>query len=257
MKNNRVFVRDLLEEVYRLLGSNLPRESYAFKGGYILMKEFGAEVRKTMDIDLSISGIDVYYDIIRIISPLLEDYKLKEELSKYKVKEPIENNLKNISGGIKIYRLGNFNGVQRSFKVTDIDISIHSVKKGITVNADGFSQYTFERMLADKICVMYSNTDTILRRIRDVYDIFCIYRRIYRSVDRGLVLDLLIDRGVNISQKSVFENVIEHDPERILKALKDMLEDDTRVDKAYGKKVDIGGVIETVLVCINYFRSYA
>ena len=123
--------------------------------------------------------------------------------------------------------------------------------------ADGFSQYTFERMLADKICVMYSNTDTILRRIRDVYDIFCIYRRIYRSVDRGLVLDLLIDRGVNISQKSVFENVIEHDPERILKALKDMLEDDTRVDKAYGKKVDIGGVIETVLVCINYFRSYA
>lgn len=114
-----------------------------------------------------------------------------------------------------------------------------------------------ERMLADKISVMYSNTDTLLRRIRDVYDIFCIYRRIYRSVDRGLVLDLLIDRGVNISQKSVFENVIEHDPERILKALKDMLEDDTRVDKAYGKKVDIGGVIETVLVCINYFRSYA
>lgn len=55
----------------------------------------------------------------------------------------------------------------------------------------------------------------------------------------------------------MFENVIEHDPERILKALKDMLEDDTRVDKAYGKKVDIGGVIETVLVCINYFRSYA
>lgn len=123
------------------------------------------------------------------------------------------------------------------------------------LNSDGYAKYSFERMLIDKISVLYSNKDSIIRRIRDVYDIYCIYTSFSKSLNMSLMVSLLPYRQIDLYQKSAFESLLESSPSEIIIPLQKMLIEDVRVDKSIGSKINICDILETVLVLLNRLRG--
>lgn len=71
----------------------------------------------------------------------------------------------------------------------------------------GFNCYSVERVLIDKISVLYADIGTIIRRSRDLYDIYLLSQLNY-SMNYGNILRALEDRGIDLSRRSVFEQEI-------------------------------------------------
>lgn len=71
----------------------------------------------------------------------------------------------------------------------------------------GFNCYSVERVLIDKISVLYADIGTIIRRSRDLYDIYLLSQLNY-SMNYSNILRALEDRGIDLSRRSVFEQEI-------------------------------------------------
>lgn len=239
-------IYELLDFFYRKIGSSLGNSVYAFKGGYILGKCIGREYRSTMDLDMSVSNSGVFDYIKQILTPELEKMKAEGKIHSYKFKEPEVKGTKNVSGGVKIFRMGEFNGIPRKYKYTDIDISIHNLQGGIIVNDDGFSQYTTERSLSDKVAVLYSNKDTLLRRIRDIYDIYCMVQVTKGEIDIDSCLSFCEERNINLYQRSVFESFLSVDSDMMIGVLESFIRDGERVGMTISSGIGVVDVLDSV-----------
>ena len=208
-------------------------EGYAFKGGYILKTMLPNGFRETVDLDMSIESIEVFNSILKSIIPYVEDLKYKGLIHKYTVKTPIKGK---VSGGIKMYKKPNEN--TRMFLFCGVDISIHDLSYGV-IKFDGGNTFSPSRMVSDKLTVMYSDRDTILRRCRDLYDIYLI--GVFIGVNKE---ELLIDivksgeaKGFNINRKSVLESLFYGDgsfSSMLINKLNTLLSNGVRVNRASG-----------------------
>lgn len=234
----------LLVEIFNAIKDYNGGLTYSFKGGFILGNYICPEgARYTTDLDLSIGSLTDFGIIVDIVSPILEKWKSYGKIFSYKIKEPIAGKR---SGSIDIYKKANSNS--RAFIWTGLDISIHNMSYGV-IRYKGFNCYSVERVLIDKVSVLYEDIGVIVRRGRDLYDIYLLSQLNY-SMSYGNILRALEDRGIDLSCRSVFEQEIyvKEGSSLIEDAITDTLESD-KVDtnwvNSYGitSKVVIEGVL--------------
>lgn len=253
--NNEIYV--LLDLFYRVLGSKLDKTRYAFKGGYILGKYTGIDNRSTRDLDMTIAGEKDFVNIEGILEPVLDELVKRGVIDSYKFKMPKVTDDRNISGGLTVYKKGkSANNVLKKFKYTGIDISIHPMNVGgVIINPDGFSQYSLERSLGDKVAVLYSDRDMLLRRIRDVYDIHCIISVTDGNISILRCYEFCELRNVNVQRKSVLEELVSYNSDIIFGALKDFLCNDERTLIQDVSDVQIRRILESAFWLLERLRS--
>lgn len=78
---------------------------------------------------------------------------------------------------------------------------------GVIIMYKGFNCCSVERVLIGKISVLYADIGTIIRRGRDLYDIYLLSLLNY-SMNYGNILRALEDKGIDLSRRSVFEQEI-------------------------------------------------
>ena len=219
----------LLVEIFNAIKDYNGGLTYSFKGGFILGNYICPEgARYTTDLDLSIGSLTDFGIIVGIVSPILEKWKSYGKIFSYKVKKSNNNS--------------------RAFIWTGLDISIHNMSYGV-IRYKGFNCYSVERVLIDKVSVLYEDIGVIVRRSRDLYDIYLL-SQLHYSMSYGNILKALEDRGIDLSRRSVFEQEIyvEEGSSLIEDAITDTLESD-KVDtnwvNSYGitSKVVIEGVL--------------
>lgn len=247
----------LLDLFYRVLGSNLDKTRYAFKGGYILGKYTGIDNRSTRDLDMTIASGEDFVIIEEILKPVLNELIVRGVIDSYKFKMPKITDDRNISGGLTVYKKGKgLNNVLKKFKYTGIDISIHPMNVGgVIINPDGFSQYSLERSLGDKVAVLYSDRDTLLRRIRDVYDIYCMVSVTEGNINILKCYEFCKLRKVVIQRKSVLEEILSYNSDVIFSALRDFLCNGERVLEQDISDNKIRRILENVFWLLERLRS--
>ena len=201
-RESRRLIKALLSEIFNAIKDYNGGLVYSFKGGFILSNYLSPDgARETKDIDLSIGNVSDFYIITDIVSGILDKWKTRGVIYSYKIKKPVEGVS---SGGIDIYRKIDPN--LKAFVWTGLDISVHDMNFGIIKIRD-FNCYSIERMLIDKVSVMYANEITLLRRSRDMYDIYLLNLLNYSL--NGKIIDASIkDRNLNINKESTFEKLL-------------------------------------------------
>lgn len=145
--------------------------SYSFKGGWVLSKIYPNNFRRTCDVDMSINSLDVFFKIESGLIELCEDLMSSGEIHNYKIISP--NPDKRRSGGVKMYRL---TPDGRRYKVSGLDVSVKDLKEGVSLLKIGIPIFSFERMMSDKLKVLFS--DSCVRRVKDIFDCRLIIDRI-------------------------------------------------------------------------------
>lgn len=242
----------LLNQIFDAIRNYNGGLTYSFKGGFILGNYICPEgARYTTDLDLSIGSLTDFNIIVNIVTPILDDWKSRGKIFTYKVKEPV---VEKRSGSIDIYKKANNNS--RAFIWTGLDISIHNMSYGV-IRYKGFNCYSVERVLIDKVSVLYNDIGNIVRRSRDLYDIYLLSQLNY-SMNYGNILRALEDRGIDLSRRSVFEQEIYTKEGSFLieNAINDTLESD-KVDTVWVNSYGITSrvVIESVLNVLWLLRE--
>lgn len=145
----------------------------ALKGGYLLNKQL--HIRQTKDIDMSLDRNSEWGNINSILTMCGQDLINRGIVYRYKIRKP---EMDKKSGGIVFYD-------EQNKIITSIDISVQTLDFGIGLadiklkNTEiatiiPIPSYRIERMLGDKISASFSIRQ--FRRVRDLYDIYCILR---------------------------------------------------------------------------------
>lgn len=244
-------ILDLLYKKLLVILSNL--DIYALKGGYIMSHYIAKGMRYSSDIDLSISKAKDFESIKSSIVPLLDSLKNEGQICKYKIKEPQVTESGNRSGCFKLYRNTGENTPARL--LCGIDVSIHDLSFGVIVINDEVSSFSIERMLADKISILYSDLNTLVRRCRDMYDIF-LFDFICAKVDKDSLNKCFSYRNININSKSTLEGLNKEDLKQLYIALDNLLKDESRVELSYIQEynVSVSNVIRTNLWVLDFLR---
>lgn len=180
-QNYTLSEQELMDKLAIIVIQSFPSlGTFSLKGGWVLSKIFPNEFRRTVDVDLSI--IDVKYFTTLIDSLETECKNLVEinEIHGYKIITP--NPDKHRSGGIKLYRLRDDG---KKYKVSGVDVSVKCLDSCVVVLNDCIPVFSFERMLADKLSVLFSNS--FPRRMKDVFDARLIIERC--TLDRNSLIN--------------------------------------------------------------------
>lgn len=252
MKNS-----ELLDYLYESLERILAKlHSYALKGGYVMSNHYAKGFRKTVDIDMSISSKEDFLVIQQELEPILDELRDTGEIFSYKFKLPKVEGTKNVSGGVKLYRKpSSNNGIEEPKRVVSgIDISIHDLSFGISELQNGLKVFSAERSIIDKVSVLYSDKKKILRRVRDLYDLY-LFSILDTEIDVNTIKTCINYRDIDISSKTVFEDLLD-DPE-LTNAVNDMLEKDIRVEKETFKNetITVKDIFEEVLSVLDLLRK--
>lgn len=188
---------EILDYMIVFICERLKSVKKVFKGGYVLMKVMPELARYSHDIDFSIDN-DKQYELVKgVLSELGETLIKKEIILSYTIKENITPTS---SGGIKCDR-GQFK------ENIGIDIGYHNLSYGIKEwNIFGFneSSFVYERILSDKLSVVYSPKR--FRRAKDLYDVYIISTSC--DVDTKEISKMLVKRGIDWTKTPFNETVM-------------------------------------------------
>lgn len=245
-------INDILDDILNILANSGISSDCIFKGGYILSKYIvsDSESRSTSDLDLSISSGLVFDSIVKALKGYLNYLVEGRHISEYKIRKPIKGVR---SGSINLYRKKDDNSP--SFVYCGIDISIKDTSYGVMKLSDGVYSFSVERMLADKIATLYGNSRNLIRRIRDLYDIF-LFNLTNETINRGIVLRALSEKRISISDISTFEKLLCEGNSKIIDSLKSFLISGKRVNPDWVVANDItpDKIISSVLYVLNLLR---
>lgn len=254
---HKVLVQNILNNMFNIIISNTDISGYAFKGGYIMGNYISPNkgLRYSNDLDMSVSSKIEFKKIIDCVLPYVESLKQKGIIYKYVIKEPIVTPIKKMSGGIILYYKPSEN--KKAFKLCNIDISLQNLSYGV-IYADGFKRFSLERMIGDKVSVLYSDKSTLIRRIRDLYDLY-IFNLLDEMLNPKLLTKCLLERGVNIKEKSTFEKLLQNKEDCIAlaDACSKLLKDGVRIDKEMiiQENISFKKIISSVLSLLTVLRG--
>ena len=152
------------------------KHSFSFKGGWVLSKIYPNDFRRTCDVDMSIINKSIFDDLKVKLEELCENLISIGEIHNYKITEP--NPDRKRSGGVKMFRLTP-NGIR--YKASGLDVSVKDLSKGVSLLKIGIPIFTFERMMSDKLKVLFSSS--CVRRVKDVFDGRLLIDRVELDVD--------------------------------------------------------------------------
>ena len=188
---------EILDYIMVFISERLTSVRSVFKGGYVLMRVLPEKARYSHDIDFSISDEKQYELVKNVLHELGEDLLSKNIIINYTVKDTIAPTK---SGGIKLNR-----GIDKSD--LGIDIGLHDLSYGISrwnIGIVDTERFTVERMLSDKLSVIYSRKR--FRRAKDLYDFYILVNSTDINVE--LLADYLSKRGISWTDTPFNEVVI-------------------------------------------------
>lgn len=255
--NIEVDKKTILDRMFSLIVSNDSLSAYAFKGGYVLSNFIckNSGLRSTSDLDVSVESKFDFQLIIDSVSPYLNSLKQSGVIYDYKIKEPLVTKLRNVSGGIKVYRKKDSNS--KKYVFVGIDVSIHSLSYGL-VSIQGVNVYSIERSLADKLSAMYSSESTVVRRVRDLYDLY-IFNLLNYSLDERLLSKCLRERNVDLSERSTVELMLssKRGCMQLKTAIESFLKNNLRVEYSLviSKGIDFDKIIQSYYSLLDLLRG--
>lgn len=245
---------NILMGLYKIIGESLRNEDYAFTGGYVLASKL-PNVRRTHDIDLSILSPDTFELALSPILMYLENLKNQGKIYSYTHKPPVVGKVLR-SGSIKIY-IKVHDNARKKF-LCGVDFAVNETRYGCTLTPKGYKEFCPEVMLADKVSGLYKDIDTLLVRIRDVFDIYlintylCVYNFRY-----SIFFKRLEERSIDIRNLTTLECAIKRkDLNRVNSQLSLLMNGGERLNTGLLKNenitcsVVIGDVIE-LLDCLR------
>lgn len=249
--------KEVLNTMFNLIVNNNKISSYAMKGGYVLANFIcnDEQMRSTSDIDMSVETEFDFNSVINAVVPYLDSLKDKGLIFDYKIKKPLVTETRNMSGGIKVYKKFSENSRKKVF--VGIDISLHSLSYGI-VSYKGFKMFSLERTIADKISATYNSEERVLKRIRDLYDLY-VLNLLNIKLNKVLLSLCLSKRRVDLKKESTVEKMM-HSKEGY-SLLKDAIEtffvDGVRVDSELiiAKGITFEKVMKSYYYIMDLLRS--
>lgn len=229
-QRNQVLRNTILNDMYHIIGQSVTRGWYAFKGGYILGKAVNG-VRHTTDLDVTILNSETFELATHPLVEYLDRLVQIGAIWNYTIKMPVVTEDRNMSGGIKVYIKSDANTPKRV--LCGIDMSIHPLGEGVELSAEGYCQYSKELMLADKVSALYNTEKSVLRRIRDILDIYLILLISDRNLNKKLILERLKGRGTNIQKYSTLEKMFYSESKIIYQTLLGCISDGERMDQNF------------------------
>lgn len=242
----------VLYDLYHIIGRSIRNGLYAFKGGYVLRNLLGGDIRRTSDIDVSILDENTFELAMSPIITYLENLKFNSVIWDYTIKSPKIKNGRNVSGGVKVYCKPGPN--MSKWVLCGVDMSIKEFEGGVVLTPEGYPRYCNEYMLADKLSVLYGDERTLLRRIRDVVDVYLILKLSDNSLNKELIRARLLDRsGKSYKSNSTFELMIKSKPDLFRNALVDYLSNGEKLNKNISYSVN--EILTYVLKFLQLLRS--
>lgn len=223
------YVPKILNDMYILIGSPLRRGTYAFKGGYVLSKRVPDNIRGTHDIDVDVYSEDLFPLVVSNITFYLEELKNKGVIYTYNTKAPKILPNRVASGFIKLYVKEDDDS--RKKYLCGVDIGIKQSDVGVVLTPEGFSSFSNELMLADKLSVLFSTKKDVIRRCRDLMDIVLILKLSGYNPNLNVLCVGLNANRTNIFNKSCLEDILEHneDLNRLNSELLTLLTNEERI----------------------------
>lgn len=240
-----VLKNTILNDLYHLIGCSMDKGLYAFKGGYVLSKAL-PNIRRTGDIDITILNEHTFELATANLRSYLDSLVSNGYIWGYKFKAPKIEGTRNISGGVKLYAKRDENSPK--WVLCGIDMSIHPLDNGVELSVDGYPQYTKEHMLSDKVSALYGSERNVLRRIRDVLDIYLILSISNRLDFRLFYCNLRVD----YRQLSTFEKLLRSNPKLVLSKLNELLVNGERVSQNVG--ISCNTVVSVVIRFLTTIR---
>ena len=219
--------KEMQDALFDVLSKGLRGDTkYAFKGGYIVSNFLTNNMRATKDIDMSVVDRQTFTKVVRLVTPLLEKWKAEGQIFGYESKPPVIKGIKRNSGYVKMYRKTSDNTPKR--KICGIDISEHNLTFGIVSVNDGVNVFSIERMLSDKLAVVFSTPKKLKKRCRDLYDIY-LFDLISARIDIDVLKIGLEYHKIDIFSKSALEEMVQTDISELTSALEMMIKAGQRV----------------------------
>lgn len=245
----------VLSDMYAIIGQSLIKGTYAFKGGYVLSSKVGRGLRRTHDIDITVLNSNTFELAISPIIKYSEYLKDKGTIWNYAVSDPIISSTRNKSGGIKLYIKKDSN--TRKSVLCGVDMSIHNLDVGVEIGISGFCQYSNELMVADKVSAMYGTERNVLRRIRDIFDIYLLNRICNWNMNNVLVIRKVYERGANLHTLSTLELLYQRDQSDLLNKMHQMVDKNDKIDKRLFNSlgIDCNDVLMCVFRYLNELRK--
>lgn len=253
--------REILDNIFDIILKNSDKVgSYAFKGGYVLSKYYFKEARCTTDIDMSISDVATFNMLLGYLKPYLDSLVNSNEIFTYRYRVPKIVGNRSISGSIGLCRKRYEEGVrlenQKTVIFCKIDISIHDLSFGLMTQNDKVISFSVERMLTDKLSVLYLEKDKVFRRIRDCYDIY-LYDSLNYVLNNEVFRRCLKYRNIDIYKITTFEKLVNTDSISLKNSLNEFLKSGDRADILYVKDNNITAdlIIDRVLKVLDMLRE--
>lgn len=259
--SNYVYVKIILNDMYRAICSVLPVSSYAFKGGYVLKSILDSypttkDLRRTTDIDIDISSEEYFSEIINALIPVAETWIARGIVNSYKYSKPT----KQISGYFKLYKKPSANS--KAFVFCGVDIGLHPIFYGIIRLNSGINVYSIERMLSDKVWVMFTGTDKLLiHRSKDILDIYLILRYYSEQNKQLNTQELKVDiyhkmseAGVQYLGRSNLETLFINNPKVVYNAVYSLI-NSVRVSVEFREDLNVNTIIKTTIKFLNSVRD--
>lgn len=207
----------LLERVLERLSKSQYKNNFILKGGLLIASMIGIAERTTMDMDTTVTGIDMEEnEIERVIREILQINVGDGIAFEFEKIEPIRED--DDYNNFRAYFVAHYGKIANKMKV---DITTGDVITPGTV------QYSYKTILdGDEIDVMAYNTETILAekyetiirrnigtsRARDFYDLYMFFN-LYRESINSEVLKLAVTRTAkkrnSLQIMSEWEEIIE------------------------------------------------
>lgn len=255
--NDGISKQEVLDTMFSLIVNNDRISSYAMKGGYILANYIcnNTQLRSTSDIDMSVETEFDFDSVINAVTPYLGSLKSKGLIYGYKIKKPLVTATRNMSGGIKVYKKFSENSRKRVF--VGIDISLHSLSYGV-ITYKGFKMFSLERTIADKISATYNPEERVIKRIRDLYDLYLL-NLLNISLNKTLLNLCLIKRKVSLEEKSTVEKMLESQEgyTRLRNTIENFFNEGKRVDSELiiAKNITFEKVMNSYYYILDLLRS--
>ena len=157
-----------------------------------------------------------------------------------------------------MYRKPNkINGLEQPKRVVrGIDISIHDVSFGVKNKINkGVKTFSSSRSIIDKVTILYKDKHTILRRCRDLYDLY-LYSIENTEVEEDVLRRCIEYRSIDLNKKSIFEDLVDENDADLRKVLQYLIHSDIRVNKEYVKRINLteDTIINEVLCVLDFLR---
>ena len=218
-KQNRISVQEVLqnymfERILERLSVSRYKDNFILKGGLLLSSIVGIDIRTTMDMDTTITGIALdKLELKKILTEIL-NIELNDNI-KFEITGVQSIKEEDYYGGYNYKIIAIFENIK---VILNIDISTgdvitpgaieYSYKTLFDNRTFGLLTYNYETIIAEKFQTVMQRAN-MNSRMKDYYDIYYFVNKKWESINKELLVDAIIKTFLNRNSIQLLKTINE------------------------------------------------